>query len=259
MIKIEKNIRQICWMQKPFQLLISIMTLCMLSGCVATPESVKNQKTGEKADIEYEQIQYCKPEEVNELMQEALDLELDNIKLPDTIHMQDASQVSNVMFRYSSDVLERKEELAKILDFPCKEWKVFDTGRKNDETMTAEGNSKEDLITVSDNGFVSIMKNNVSQLLEDEFNPQIEDIIQIPLENDDWKERQCNLKDGTCTLGNVVQNIENFFQNDWCAFQPDFEQKVKTILLREEDKQNYLNVTVAQYYKGIPLSTISTW
>ena len=259
MIKIEKHIRQICWMQKPFQLLISIITLCMLSGCVATPESVKNQETGEKADIEYEQIQYCKPEEVNELMQEALDLELDNIKLPDTIHMQDASQVSNVMFRYSSDVLERKEELAKILDFPCKEWKVFDMGRENDETMTAEGDSKKDLITVSDNGFVSIMKNNVSQLLEDEFNPQIEDIIQIPLENDDWKERQCNLKDGTCTLGNVVQNIENFFRNDWCAFQPDFEQKVKTILLREEDKQNYLNVTVAQYYKGIPLSTISTW
>lgn len=234
---------------------ISIFIAVLLSGCS------KSDVTAENKSIQSDQTQNNLLEKTvgNEMLlseyPQALERSYTNFLLPSTTTIDYTNLYSQLnliqasgfevnaeavfqMF-FEEQLLENEEITSESTDF-------HDSKQLVDEENKLYG-------VVRDDGFVSIIKPAGWDI---QFSQDfvVEDIIHV--DRGDVLDDSYPLYDGTESLQDAVDYVNDWLNQNWVIWEPDFIYQVKTVEVRKIDSNYFYDMIIEKVYDGIPLDDI---
>ena len=235
-----------------------LVCACCLAGCQATPEQVKINKENYNANeqIDSVEITQCNLEELSASVEEALKQEYENIVLPKQIDFSMVEEVNEMTFTYAVDFLKNKEEVAKMFGYENLAWEEAQSVIENDRSQIAENSREKYYVGVGDNGWATALKGNIYDRFSQEDNTTVKAVYQV--DRKEGLEENCMLSGEQTTIKEQVSYVEEWFQNQWKQWEPEFDYMVSTVVQREEEgsDNHILMMEVDKYYCGVLLDPV---
>ena len=246
-------------MRKKYAKTIScLLAALLLTGCQATPSSVKNKAkdyTNSK-DVTVDKEEFVSVDHLLDNMDSLLKASYQNMILADTIHIEQPQSVSVLQLENPKNLAtpENVKKLSKVVlgtnkydhlikNYKNEKWAVGDTYGFNYDSRT---DSSGDIDNV---GFY-VMNTKLYLLgaygIRNIYHPD----WGIPLGN-------CTLNGKKCSLTKQYQYVENWAKKNGNVIENMYDDfHVKTIYKCKSDGIEYLSFDVCKYYKGIPFDDI---
>ena len=246
-------------MRKKYAKTIScLLAALLLTGCQATPSSVKNKAkdyTNSK-DVTVDKEEFVSVDHLLDNMDSLLKASYQNMILADTIHIEQPQSVSILQLENPKNLAtpENVKKLSKVVlgtnkydhlikNYKNEKWAVGDTYGFNYDSRT---DSSGDIDNV---GFY-VMNTKLDLLgaygIRNIYHPD----WGIPLGN-------CTLNGKKCSLTKQYQYVENWAKKNGNVIENMYDDfHVKTIYKCKSDGIEYLSFDVCKYYKGIPFDDI---
>ena len=247
-------------MRKKYTKTIScLLAALLLTGCQATPSSVKNKAkdyTNSK-DITTGKEEFVSVDHLLDNMDSLLKASYQNMILADTIRIEQPQSVSVLQLENPKNLAtpENVKKLSKVVlgtnkydhlikNYKNEKWAVGDTYGFNYDSRT---DSSGDI----DNAGFYVMNTKLYLLgaygIQNIYHPD----WGIPLGD-------CTLNGKKCSLTKQYQYVENWAKKNGNVIEKMYDDfHVKTIYKCKSDGIEYLSFDVCKYYKGIPFDDIS--
>lgn len=245
-------------------LVLFIGCVILLSGCQPTPESVKERSKNyiSSQDVEEKESGYVSVEHLLDNQEEILKEDHQNLKLLDTIHLEQPEHVSILTMKLCDDFssMEKMKSMAylffgnhkwekKVKDYSHMRWAT-----KSDKPVYGinefdEGDRDVTSGSVSNNGSYAIAKREQRYIYADN---------RSAIYHVDWGGElgTCKLSGETVSLAEAVDYVNDWCNTKWTEIEPMYTFRVKTVY-QCKDKTDFLFFDVCRYYKGVPFDDIS--
>ncbi len=225
---------------------------CCLAGCQAAPEEVKEaaENYNENVQINEVEITKCDLEGVKNSVDEALQLQPNNMTLPASVDFSGIEEINELELAYQSDFIRKKEQVASIFGITDTNWQEPEMFLKNDRTVTLGDDTYA--LSVSDNGFFCAMLPDFYKIIQED-TTTLQRLYRI--DEGDSTEDTCVLNGVQTTISEQVAYAGNWI-DELELLNEDFEYCVKTVALRQDEtEKNALTMEICKLYKGVMLDT----
>ena len=245
-------------MRKKYAKTIScLLAALLLTGCQATPSSVKNKAkdyTNSK-DVTVDKEEFVSVDHLLDNMDSLLKASYQNMILADTIHIEQPQSVSILQLEIPKN-FANKNKVSKLSKLILGTNKYDHLIKNYKDEKWAIGNSYQisldpthDNANVDDSGaYVAVPGKPYiigSYGITNIYHPDLE------------------TKLGKCCLNGKNVSLDKQYQyvNSWCSkngtvLEPQYNYKVKTMYKCKDNGIDYLSFDVCKYYKGIPFDDI---
>lgn len=241
-------------MRKRQKLHICLILLCgcCLAGCQAAPEEVKEAAENYNENVQMDEIEItkCDLEGVKNSVDEALQLQPNNMTLPASVDFSGIEEINELELAYQSDFIRKKEQVASIFGITDTNWQEPEMFLKNDRTVTLGDDTYA--LSVSDNGFFCAMLPDFYKIIQED-TTTLQRLYRI--DEGDSTEDTCVLNGVQTTISEQVAYAGNWI-DELELLNEDFEYCVKTVALRQDEtEKNALTMEICKLYKGVMLDT----
>ena len=225
---------------------------CCLAGCQAAPEEVKEAAENYNENVQMDEIEItkCDLEGVKNSVDEALQLQPNNMTLPASVDFSGIEEINELELAYQSDFIRKKEQVASIFGITDTNWQEPEMFLKNDRTVTLGDDTYA--LSVSDNGFFCAMLPDFYKIIQED-TTTLQRLYRI--DEGDSTEDTCVLNGVQTTISEQVAYAGNWI-DELELLNEDFEYCVKTVALRQDEtEKNALTMEICKLYKGVMLDT----
>ncbi|MCH5275409.1 MAG: hypothetical protein J1E65_06180 [Lachnospiraceae bacterium] len=255
-------------MKKFFLLLILGLSLFMVGGCADVPDEVRKNidtyRGGDDAKAsEDSSFTYLPLSELEENAASALQKEYGQFRLADNIVCSIPEEISLVTLQY----LYQKD----LEDHYMDAFSLFFTQQEIDAQKIERGYSQTDDDFINyyfkneeeqlygecgNDGYLAIYKPDAYEVRFANINCPNVKIYHVD-RNDDLSD-EYRLKDGECTVAEAVDYINDWLETEYKQFEPDYDYKVKTVIVREYGEVYFFEITAEAFYHGVPLDSFTS-
>lgn len=212
---------------------------------VMTPqESPEEQSLERTVDLETLFAEY----------EEALAAEYENFLMPEKITIEGSRPCVMVEAVVPSDYDKYADEMAQTVlgDLLPEQYELVEipTG-----ALVYDDEDNKLYFSIDKSGFVSFEKS-VGYKIRLSNDYDVVDIVHV--DRGDSLDASYVLEDGEESLQDAVRYVENWFHENWTAFESDFTFRVKTIEIRQNGDKYFYSMTVEKFFNGVPLENIFT-
>lgn len=249
-------------------ILLGVIGVSLLAACGEKTEQAQTEQTqAEEVDFNWvsEQTEYegFTEEEITEkaVSREALFSGYDavlqdayeNFRLPQTVTISPAEIYKQVEIVQESGFTENAEKILQMfLGDELSETLEFSDYSEMREQATLVIDSDEEKVycAVKDGGFVSVIKPSGYEI---GFNGNFEVVDIVHVDRGEPLSQSYVLMDGEESIEEAVTYIEEWMNQNWVAWEPDFTYSVKTVEVRRYGDSHIYDFYVEKLFKGIPL------
>lgn len=215
-------------------LLLSL--ICLFCGCQETPQEVRDRmgSYGENRQMASKERQSCTVEELRESKLSEINLELDNINLPEAVDFSDVESVAILNLSFEENYTEQREEALEL--FGIEESSLVsdtvDTERNMGRTVIYDSPAHAKYLAVEDNGFVSFVGGLTYDFINDKAKYQ-DTPEKYDLDIDDISGKMVELKEGETEIAAVRESAKQWL-NDNMPME-GCEYRISDVYVRELD------------------------
>lgn len=249
-------------------ILLGAIGVSLLAACGEKTEQAQTEQTqAEEVDFNWvsEQTEYegFTAEEAAEkaVSREALFSGYDavlqdayeNFRLPQTVTISPAEIYKQVEIVQESGFTENAEEILRMFlgDELSETLEFSDYSEiRNQATLVIDSDEEKVYCAVKDCGFVSVIKPSGYEIGFDG-NFEVVDIVHV--DRGEPLSQSYALLDGEESIEEAVTYIEEWMNQNWAVWEPDFTYSVKTVEVRRYGGSHIYDIYVEKLFKGIPL------
>lgn len=246
-------------MKKMMILLGILMCMALPCSCADVPDEVKADMSSYRGGGESESendtgFTYVKVAELSENAEKALSKEYGQFKISDKIRFEAPSEIYRMSFQNLSGFSVNSEKAAAELFYSPSELDLQKLEERDDGLMFYDEDKKQYICALED-GFIAMLKPEAFDISFSCNEPNVK--IYHADRGDDLSDVY-QLADGKCSVGDAVDYINGWLEENYRQFSPEFDHKVKTVIVREHEG-NYLYQFLAEgIYKGVPLDSYTS-
>ena len=250
-------------------ILLGVIGVSLFAACGKKPrqEQVEQAQAEEGVDFNWvsEQTEYegFTQEEIAEkaVSREALFSRYDaalqdtyeNFRLPESVTISPATIYKQVEIVQESGFTENAEEILRMfLGGELSETLEFSDYSEIMEHTTLVIDSDEEKVycAVEDGGFVSVIKPSGYEI---GFNGDFEVVDIVHVDRGEPLSQSYALMDGEESIEEAVTYIEEWMNQNWVVWEPDFTYSVKTVMVRQYGDSHIYDIYVEKLLGGNPL------
>lgn len=254
--------------QKKQFILLGIIMVSLLAACGEKTEQAQTQQIqAEEVDFNWvsEQTEYEgfteKEAAEKAVSREALFSGYDavlqdtyeNFRLPQTVTISPVEIYSRVEIVQESGFTENAEKILRMFlgDELSETLEFSDYSEiRNQATLVIDSDEEKVYCAVKDGGFVSVIKPSGYEI---GFNGNFEVVDIVHVDRGELLSQSYMLMDGEESIEEAVAYIEEWMNQNWAAWEPDFTYSVKTVEVRRYGDSHIYDIYVEKLFEGIPL------
>ena len=176
----------------------------------------------------------------------------ENFRLPESVTISPATLHKQVEIVQESGFTENAEEIFRwfLGDVTTEEPAFDDIETMGQATLIMDSEEEKVYCAVMDCGFVSVVKPSGYEI---RFNGNFEVVDIVHVDRGEPMSQSYALLDGEESIQEAVSYIEEWMNQSWIMWEPDFTYSVKTVEVRRY-KDNYIyDFYVEKFFDGIPV------
>ncbi|MBD5478033.1 MAG: hypothetical protein HDR14_01890 [Lachnospiraceae bacterium] len=177
----------------------------------------------------------------------------ENFRLPDAVTISPTAIYKQVEIVQESGFTENAEEILRMFlgDELSEQLEFSDYSEmRNQATLVIDSDEEKVYCAVKDCGFVSVIKPSGYEI---GFGGNLEIVDIVHVDRGEPLSQSYALMDGEESIGEAVAYIEEWMNQNWAIWEPDFTYRVKTVEVRRYGDNYIYDFDVEKLFKGIPL------
>ena len=177
----------------------------------------------------------------------------ENFRLPETVTISPTAIYKQVEIVQESGFTENAEEILQLFfgDELSKTLEFSDYSEIMQQTTWIIDSEEEKVYcAVEDGGFVSVIKPSGYEI---GFSGDFEVVDIVHVDRGEPLSQSYALMDGEESIEEAVTYIEEWMNQNWAVWEPDFTYSVKTVEVRRYGDSHIYDIYVEKLFKGIPL------
>ncbi len=247
-------------MKKTMLLLWSVLCVASVTGCAEVPDEVMQDMSSyideEKDSTEQSELEYITISELAENAEIALGKDYTQFELSDKIRFSAPEELYLMSFKGAEDFSGNFDDVMKLF---------FDDSVISSQSMSIREDeyweavsfmSDEDKVygSVGDDGFIAMLNPDAYDI---SFSYQAPNVAIYHTERNDDFNDEYQLKDKKCSVAEAVEFVDNWFENNYRQFSPEYDYKAETVIVREHEGNYLYQILVHAIYKGVPIDSFT--
>ncbi len=247
-------------MKKTMLLLWSVLCVASVTGCAEVPDEVMQDMSSyideEKDSTEETELEYITISELAENTEIALGKDYTQFELSDKIRFSAPEELYLMSFKGAEDF---SGNFDKVMDL------FFDEAVISSQTISISDDeddktihfmSDEDKVygSVRDDGFIAMLNPDAYDISFSYQEPNV--AIYHTERNDDFSD-EYQLKDRKCSVAEAVEFVDNWFENNYRQFSPEYDYRAETVIVREHEGNYLYQILVHAVYRGVPIDSFT--
>lgn len=177
----------------------------------------------------------------------------ENFRLPQAVTISPTAIYKQVEIVQESGFTENAEEILQMFlgDELSETLEFSDYSEiRNQATLVIDSDEEKVYCAVQDCGFVSVIKPSGYEI---GFNGNFEVVDIVHVDRGEPLSQSYALMDGEESIEEAVTYIEEWLNQNWAVWEPDFTYSVKTVMVRQYGDSHIYDIYVEKLLEGIPL------
>ena len=248
---------------KKMILIFALILTFAVNGCAAVPDEVKKDIKnyhGENNNIDPKNFKftYINTSDLKDSSQKAIEKNYKQFNISQNIEFTSFPEEINQMeFKYTDNFEENYIDILKMF-FTQQELNSqeinLNSSKSGSKSYSFFNEKNRVYGCVSDNGFVSMLKPDTFDISFSYNDPNIK--IYHADRNEDLSDTY-QLKNGSCSVKDAVDYINNWFETNYKKIAPDYDYRVKTVIVRKHENYHLFEIHTEIFYRDIPLDNLS--
>lgn len=248
---------------KKMILIFALILTFAVNGCAAVPDEVKKDIKnyhGENNNIDPKNFKftYINTSDLKDSSQKAIEKNYKQFNISQNIEFTSFPEEINQMeFKYTDNFEENYIDILKMF-FTQQELNSqeinLNSSKSGSKSYSFFNENNRVYGCVSDNGFVSMLKPDAFDISFSYNDPNIK--IYHADRNEDLSDTY-QLKNGSCSVKDAVDYINNWFKTNYKKIAPDYDYRVKTVIVRKHENYHLFEIHTEIFYRDIPLDNLS--
>lgn len=244
-------------------LIFALILTFAVNGCAAVPDEVKKDIKnyhGENNNIDPKNFKftYINTSDLKDSSQKAIEKNYKQFNISQNIEFTSFPEEINQMeFKYTDNFEENYIDILKMF-FTQQELNSqeinLNSSKSGSKSYSFFNEKNRVYGCVSDNGFVSMLKPDTFDISFSYNDPNIK--IYHADRNEDLSDTY-QLKNGSCSVKDAVDYINNWFETNYKKIAPDYDYRVKTVIVRKHENYHLFEIHTEIFYRDIPLDNLS--
>lgn len=200
---------------KTKMLILLFSLICLFCGCQETPQEVRDRMEhyGENGQMASKEQKRCTIDELKEAKLSEVDVELDNINLPEDVDFSDIESIALLELSFEENYMGQKGEALEL--FGIEEESLVDTfdAKNMGRTVIYDSLTHAKYLAVGENGFVSFVGGLTYDYINDKARYQ-DTPEKYDLDVDDISGKMVELKEGKTEIAAVRETAEQWLDDN---------------------------------------------
>lgn len=235
------------------KMVLAIILIFSLSSCASVPNEVEEDMSSyrntnhSQTDFDF---QFINTADLNDNAVIALSKQYNQFSISDKICFSQPNEINIMEFKHINNFINKAEN---IMSFFYTNPILASQEITSDSNTFAFFNENEKLYgRVENDGFIAMLKPDAFDISFSYSEPNIK--IYHPNRNENLSD-EYQLKNGKCSIENAIEYIDNWFENNYSQFSPEFEYKVNTVIVREHEGNYLYQFLIEAIYEGVSLDS----
>lgn len=247
-------------MKKTMLLLWSVLCVASVTGCAEVPDEVMQDMSSyideEKDSTEETELEYITISELAENAEIALGKDYTQFELSDKIRFSAPEELYLMSFKGAEDFSGNFDKVMELYfdDSVISSQTLSISDDEDDRTIHFMSDEDKVYGCVGDDGFIAMLNPDAYDI---SFSYQAPNVAIYHTERNDDFNDEYQLKDKKCSLAEAVEFIDNWFENNYRQFSPEYDYKAETVIVREHEGNYLYQILVHAVYKGVPIDSFT--
>lgn len=247
-------------MKKTMLLLWSVLCVASVTGCAEVPDEVMQDMSSyideEKESPEETELEYITISELAENAEIAFGKDYTQFELSDKIRFSAPEELYFMSFKGAEDFSGNFDKVMELYfdDSVISSQTVSISDDEDDRTIHFMSDEDKVYGCVGDDGFIAMLNPDAYDI---SFSYQAPNVAIYHTERNDDFNDEYQLKDKKCSLAEAVEFVDNWFENNYRQFSPEYDYKAETVIVREHEGNYLYQILVHAVYKGVPIDSFT--
>lgn len=247
-------------MKKTMLLLWSVLCVASVTGCAEVPDEVMQDMSSyideEKDSTEQSELEYITISELAENAEIALSKDYTQFELSDKIRFSAPKELYLMSFKGAEDFSGNFDKVMELYfdDSVISSQTLSISDDEDDRTIRFMSDEDKVYGCVGDDGFIAMLNPDAYDI---SFSYQAPNVAIYHTERNDDFNDEYQLKDKKCSLAEAVEFVDNWFENNYRQFSPEYDYKAETVIVREHEGNYLYQILVHAVYKGVPIDSFT--
>lgn len=247
-------------MKKKMLLLWSVLCVASVTGCAEVPDEVMQDMSSyideEKDSPEETELEYITISELAENAEIALGKDYTQFELSDKIRFSSPEELYLMSFKGAEDFSGNFDKVMELYfdDSVISSQTLSISDDEDDRTIRFMSDEDKVYGCVGDDGFIAMLNPDVYDI---SFSYQAPNVAIYHTERNDDFSYEYQLKDRKCSVADAVKFVDNWFENNYRQFSPEYDYMAETVIVREHEGNYLYQIFVHAVYKGVPIDSFT--
>ena len=247
-------------MKKTMLLLWSVLCVASVTGCAEVPDEVMQDMSSyideEKDSTEQSELEYITISELAENAEIALSKDYTQFEFSDKIRFSSPEELYLMSFKGAEDFSGNFDKVMELYfdDSVISSQTLSISDDEDDRTIHFMSDEDKVYGCVGDDGFIAMLNPDAYDI---SFSYQAPNVAIYHTERNDDFNDEYQLKDKKCSLAEAVEFVDNWFENNYRQFSPEYDYKAETVIVREHEGNYLYQILVHAVYKGVPIDSFT--
>ena len=247
-------------MKKTMLLLWSVLCVASVTGCAEVPDEVMQDMSSyideEKDSTEQSELEYITISELAENAEIALSKDYTQFEFSDKIRFSSPEELYLMSFKGAEDFSGNFDKVMELYfdDSVISSQTLSISDDEDDKTIHFMSDENKVYGCVGDDGFIAMLNPDAYDI---SFSYQAPNVAIYHTERNDDFNDEYQLKDKKCSLAEAVEFVDNWFENNYRQFSPEYDYKAETVIVREHEGNYLYQILVHAVYKGVPIDSFT--
>lgn len=247
-------------MKKTMLLLWSVLCVASVTGCAEVPDEVMQDMSSyideEKDSTEQSELEYITISELAENAEIALSKDYTQFELSDKIRFSAPEELYLMSFKGAEDFSGNFDKVMELYfdDSVISSQTLSISDDEDDRTIHFMSDEDKVYGCVGDDGFIAMLNPDAYDI---SFSYQAPNVAIYHTERNDDFNDEYQLKDKKCSVAEAVEFVDNWFENNYRQFSPEYDYKAETVIVREHEGNYLYQILVHAVYKGVPIDSFT--
>ena len=247
-------------MKKTMLLLWSVLCVASVTGCAEVPDEVMQDMSSyideEKDSTKQSELEYITISELAENAEIALSKDYTQFELSDKIRFSAPEELYLMSFKEPDGFSGNFDKVMELYfdDSVISSQTLSISDDEDDRTIRFMSDEDKIYGCVGDDGFIAMLNPDAYDI---SFSYQAPNVAIYHTERNDDFNDEYQLKDKKCSLAEAVEFIDNWFENNYRQFSPEYDYKAETVIVREHEGNYLYQILVHAVYKGVPIDSFT--
>lgn len=247
-------------MKKTMLLLWSVLCVASVTGCAEVPDEVMQDMSSyideEKESPEETELEYITISELAENAEIALGKDYTQFELSDKIRFSAPEELYLMSFKGAEDFSGNFDKVMELYfdDSVISSQTLSISDDEDDRTIRFMSDEDKVYGCVGDDGFIAMLNPDAYDI---SFSYQAPNVAIYHTERNDDFSDEYQLEDKKCSVAEAVEFVDNWFENNYRQFSPEYDYKAETVIVREHEGNYLYQILVHAVYKGVPIDSFT--